>query len=192
MNKIGLLICFLMVVGLSVSAQKLSGDITPLKGQKEVNVVLDFSGTLVNGKAEEIYISKETNGKTEIEKEKWLSEWNENLRTESYNFLISGLQKGLGEKVLWIGEHKDAEYTIDVKVRNITTGHSTIISKPSSIKAEVFIIKTGEQTPIATIEFKNSCNGVSASFSNFVYRIAFSFATLGYDIGRIINNKMEK
>jgi len=187
MNKIGLLTCFLMVAGLSVLAQKLSGDITPLKGQKEVNVVLVFSGTLVNGETEDKYIAKETKDKTEKEKEKWLSEWNERLRSDAYSMLIRDLNKIVGAKLFLTGDYPQAEYTINIKIKDITTGYfKGPFTQPSELKADVGFVKKSETTPFATAIFKNSCSFYSSVVPYFVARIAMSFGTLGGDIGKII------
>ena len=177
---------------LSVSAQKLSGDITPLKNQKEVNVVLDFSETLVNGKSEEKYISDETKEKNEEEKAQWLLEWNEKMRSESYSLLISGFNKELGNNLFLAGEFPEAEYTISIKVVDITTGHfAGPFSKPSFIKAEASFVKTGEKNQFATIEFKNSCSKISSTIPYFVTRISLSFGKLGDEIGEIIYKKLK-
>ena len=66
-----------------------SGNIFPLKGQKEVNVVLDFTGTLVNNQPEESHIAFNTKDKSDEDKAKWLQEWNEDLRLRSYSLLVS-------------------------------------------------------------------------------------------------------
>jgi hypothetical protein len=187
------LAAMLLVVTMGVSAQKLSGDITPLKGQTTVSVVLDFSGTLVNGKAEEKYIAEETKEKTEEEKAQWILEWSEKMPSESYVLLISGFQKELGDNLFLVGVYPDAEYTINIKVQDITTGYfAGPFSKPSVIKADASFVKTGETTSFATIEFKNSCSGLSSTMPYFVTRVSLSFGKLGDQLGEIIYKKFKK
>ena len=193
MYKRTLFAVLLSVATVCASAQKISGSISPLKGQKEVNVVLDFSGTLVNGKAEEKYIAEETKGKTNAEKEQWLSEWNEKLRSDAYSMLTNDLNKAVSQKWFSVGNYANAEYTIYIKVKDITTGFfAGVVSKGSAIKAEVRFVKTDETTPIATVEYKNSSSGISSTIPYFVTRIVMSFGKLGDEIGALINKQLKK
>jgi hypothetical protein len=117
MNRKVLFAVLLSVATVCASAQKFSGNISPLKNQKEVNLVLDFSGTLVNGKAENTYIAEETKGKSKTEKEEWISEWKEKLREDTYAMLANDLDKAVSPKWFSVGDYRDAEYTIVVKVK---------------------------------------------------------------------------
>jgi len=192
MNKKVLFAVLLSVTAVfGVSAQKLSGDITPLKDQKEVNVVLDFSGTLVNGAAEDKYIANETKGKSESDKEQWLSDWNGTMRENAYSQLINGLEKWIGDKSFSVGEYKKAPYTIIVKVVDITTGaFAGPFSKSSAVKADVSFVKTGGTTPFATVAYKNSKNDLSSVTPVLIARVAMSFASLGNDLSATINNAL--
>ena len=177
---------------LGASAQKLSGNISSLKGQKEVNLLLDFSGTLVNGKAEDKYIEEETKGKTEKEKEEWLSDWNEKLRSDTFSKLTNDFNKKMSERWFSIDEYPDAEYTIIIKVKDITTGYyAGPFSKPSGVNSEVSFVKTGETTPFATVEYKNSRSGLSSTIPPLVARIAMSFGSLGDDLCATISKALK-
>jgi len=193
MNKKVLFAVLLSVAAVfGVSAQKISGDITPLKDQKEVNVVLDFSGTLVNGGSEDKYIADETKGKSESDKAQWLADWNETMRENSYSQLISGLEKWLSDKWFSVGEYKNASYTIIVKVKDITTGtFAGPFSKPSAIKADVSFVKKGDTTPFATVAYKNSKNTFSSVTPVLSARIAMSFVSLGNDLSAAISNALK-
>jgi len=192
MYRKGLLVALLSVATVCASAQKVSGSLAPLKGQKKVNVVLDFSGTLVNKKAESEYIAKETKGKSKTEKEVWLKEWNEDLRAKAYSMLTNDLGKHLNKGLFSVGNYPEAEYTINIKVINITTGYFVGFSgNPSAVKAEVRITKTGGNSPIATILYKKSWSGVSQTIPLLVTRIAMSFGTLGDDIAKTINKNLK-
>jgi hypothetical protein len=188
-----LYLVLLSLAAFSVSAQKLSGDISPLKGEKEVNVILDFSTTLVNGKSEEKYIAEETKGKNKEDKEQWLTEWNENLRSNAYTMLTNTLTKNLRNKIFVAGDYSDAEYIIHIKVIDISTGYfAGPFAKASAIKANVSFINKGEPTPMATVEYKNSSDVISSSMPYFVTRIAMSFGSLGNDIASTINKNLKK
>jgi len=193
MKKVILILVALIATVCAVSAQKLSGDITPLGKQQEVNVVLDFSGTLVNGKSEEKYIAEETGKKTESEQEQWLEEWNVKLRNDAYHMVVKDLDKAVGAKFFYAGAFPNAEYSIVIKVKEITTGFfAGIMAKPSSLKAEVSFVKTGNNTPIATVEYKKVSSTASANVPYYVSRIAMSFGTLGDEIAKTISKNLKK
>jgi len=192
MNKKMLFAALLAVTAMGVSAQKLSGDLSPLKDQKEVNVVLDFSGTLVNGGAEDKYIADETKGKTEEDTKQWLSEWKEKLPSDAFSKLTDDFNNKATGKLFSTGAYKNAEYTIIIKVKDITTGsYSGPFSKSSGVKTEVSFVKTGETTPFATVEYKNSRSGVSGFVPYFVTRIVMSFGSVGDDLFSTISKALK-
>ena len=193
MYKKTLFTVLLSVATICVSAQKFTGDLSPLKGQKEVNVELDWSGALVNGKSEKEFLAAETKGKSAKEKEQWLKEWNEDMRAQSNAMLTRDLNKAVVKKWFAVGDYPDAEYTIKIKVINITTGFfAGIAAKPSAVKATVTFVKKGSDVPIATAEYKKTSSNFSSNIPYFVTRIAMSFGKLGDDIASLINKKIKK
>jgi hypothetical protein len=188
-----LFVVLFALAAMSVSAQKLTGDLSPLKGQKEVNVVLDFSTTLVNGKAEAKYIADETKGKMPEEKEQWLTEWTKNLPSNAYSMLTNDLFKTMKEPYFLVGDYPDADYTIHIRIIDITTGYfAGVMAKASAIKSEVIFIKKGEETPTAVVLYKSSCSVISSTIPYFVTRIAMSFGKMGDDIANTINKNFKK
>jgi len=220
MNKKVLFTVLLSVATvIGVSAQRIVGNISPLKGQQEVNVVLDFSGVIVNGETEENFIAEETKGKKDADKKKWLSEWNKDLRSEAYASLIKELNGKVSGRHFSAGKYSGAEYTIIIRVREITTGfwasrasapsrpkgpsrpsvpsprltpRPSSVSNASAVRADVSFVKTGETVPFATTEFKRSSNNSSSDMPYLVTKIALSFGTLGEDIGNAINKALKK
>ena len=183
----------LSVATMAVSAQKLSGSISPLKGQKEVNVVLDFSGMLVNNQPEESHIAYSTKDKNEEEKAEWLLEWNEKLRENSYAKLVTDLNKATVKKGGFsVGDYPNAEYTIYIKVINIDPGYfAGIMGKAAMLWTEVSFVKTGETTPFATVKYDRVFSGMGDVVAYFVSRIAMSFGTLGDKIGSTISKNLK-
>jgi len=179
----------LFVTTMSVSAQKLSGNISPLKGQKEVNVVLDFTGTLVNGQPEESHIAFFSRDKNEEEIAKWLQEWNVDLRNDAYETLIKYLNLEANKKGFAAGNFPNAEYTILVKVLNISPGAYLTIG--SDVKANVSFAKTGENTPFATVEYKKIIGKRSTFSPHQVPRIVNAFSYLGSNIGSTISKNLK-
>ena len=187
MRRLSVWAICLFVVG-SASAQKISGSISPLKSQKEVNVVLDFSGTLVNGKSEEKYIAESTKSKNQTEKAKWMKEWNEDLRSQAYSMLTNDLNKHL-KASFKVGNYPDAEYTMHIKVKEIKTGIALVTN--SSVKANVRVIKKGGSVPIATVDYKKSTSKISGNVPYFVTRTVMSFGKLGDDIAKTVNKNLK-
>jgi len=152
MNKKITIVVILSVVSMSVSAQTLSGDISPLRKQKEVNVVLDFSGMLVNNQPEELYIASHTKDMYYEDAEAWASEWDGRMRKDAYVLLTRDLNKATAKIGFSVGNYPNAEYSIKVKVINIKT--STSVRPIPLIETEVYFAKKGETTPFATMEIK--------------------------------------
>ena len=176
----------------AVSAQKLTGDISPLKTQKEVNVVIDFSGKTVNDNPEEKYISEETKDKTQEEKEQWISEWNEKIPVEAFPALIKDLNEETSKLGITFGNYPNAEYTIKIKVLNIEPGHfAGPFSRPAVIKAMVSFHKKGETNSFASVEIERRAKE-KIVMPYFVHRIAASFGQLGEELGSVIFKKLKK
>ena len=172
----------------SASAQNFRGDITPLKGQKEVNLVIDFTGTLVNDGTEEAYIAEEIKEKTEEEKTQWLKEWNEYLRENTHKYFVTYFNKKMEKEGMLGGKYPNAEYTICVQVKEIYVGEPVMFvvnkNQYAKIIADVNFIKTGTTIPFATITEQYS---YGMDFW-FVERIARTFVDLGREIAKSIIN----
>ena len=172
-----------------IKEQKFSGDISPLKSQKEINVVLDFTGMLVNNQPEESHITYFTKDKDEENTEKWLNEWNVIMRDDTYNMLIKGLGKNTNNKFQWsLGDFANAEYTIYVKVINIDPG--VFLTKNTKLKADISIMKTGENTPFATMPY-NQFAPRSSYVSIPIGQIAAAFNALGIYVGSHISKSVK-
>jgi len=184
MNKQIFLTVLLLIATMSVSAQTFKGDISPLKNQKEVNVVLDFTGTLCEGMAKEKYIEIKTKGKSEEQKAQFLSELNEQLQSEAYNSLTGKMDKVVNEKWFSAGNYPDAEYTIYVMVKDFNPGAFPM--KNSRVRADVNFVKTGESVPIATVTYKNVLGRYSANVPLWVTRTVMAFGYQGESIGKVI------
>ena len=195
MNKKVLLAALLSVATVfGASAQKLVGSLSSLKGQERVNLVIEFSGTLlVNGKTEAKFLEETIAQKqSQAEKDKVLDEWNKDMRTQAYAMLTKSVNDKVSKKHFTVGEFPDAEYTIVVKVKEIQAGfYAVVAARASEIKSEVSFVKTGETTPFATIEYKKSRDAFSSYIPYWVTRIAMSFGTLGTELGYAINKALK-
>ena len=192
MKKVLVATLLLAMTVFGASAQKISGSLAPLKGQKQVNVVLDFTGTLVNGKPEESHVEFFSRNKTEEEIEKWRSEWYNDLRNQSYAMFVRDLNNKVSKKHFTVGNFPEAGYTIVVNVRDITPGFfAGVMTKPSAVRADISFVKTGETKPFATTNFKRVSSSASSSMPYFVTRIALSFGSLGLHLGNSINKALK-
>jgi len=184
--------CVLSYVIMSVSAQSFFGDITPIKNQKEVNLVLDFSGVWVNSNPEEIWLAEEIKNKTEEEKTKWLSEWNDILRSKAYSELITSFNKEMIKSGMMVDKYPNAQFTILVQVKEIYTGwYGGRYLEPARVLAEISFIHTGESIPFASVTGHFSRTpffGSHAVYAWFVTRISSAFSGIGKDIGKSIIN----
>ena len=192
MDKKSLFVALLFAATTSVSAQKLSGDLSPLKGQKEVNVIVDFTGMTVNNQPEEAHIAFSTKDKNEEEAAQWLSEWNEKLRNDTYAKLVGDLNKATTKKGFSVGDYPNAECTIYVKVINLDPGFfAGIMGRAAIVWTEVNFVKTGEATPFASVKYDRVFSKWGANVAYFVSRIAASFGTLGDNIGKTISKSLK-
>jgi len=191
MNRKVFFVVLLLLATMGASAQKISGDITPLKDQKEVNVVLDFTGTLVNGQAEDKFIADQTKGKSDADKNEWLSDWREKLPSEALSMLTGEFNRRMSDKFFSLGEYKNAEYTIIIKVIDITTGSFGPFSKAAAVNANVSFVKTGDTASFATVTFKNSRSLVKTLIPVLIERIAMSFSSLGGDLAGSVSDTLK-
>ena len=184
MNKRKLLIVLLSAATIvGASAQKMSGDISPLKGQEKVNLGIDFTGIWVNGSTEEAYIAEEIKDKTEEEKTQWLKEWNEYLRENAHTKFYTFFNKKMEKVGMIVDNFPSAEYTIYVQVKEIFIGfYSPIGGKPAGIIADINFIKSGNSIPFATITGQ-CANGMDFWYVN---RIAYAFGDLGREVAKSI------
>ena len=189
MNAKIIFVLMLTVASMNVSAQKLSGNISSLKGQQEVNVVIDFSETLINNQPEEAYISLSTKEKNDEDKAEWLKEWNEEMPEDSYEEFIKYLNDEINKKGIKAGDFPNAEYTIYVKVINISPGKYQWVN--SSIGLNISFVKTGQTIPFATIEYKKMWGYQSAYYAHHINRICRAFSYAGANFSKIISNNLK-
>jgi hypothetical protein len=181
-----ILVVFTATIG-AAFAQRISGNLTPLKGQ-EVNLILDFSGLTVNGKSEESYMENEVKNKNEKDKKEWLEEWNVKLRKEAFNNFVKGFNKEV-EKHFRVGAFPKATYTINVKIKDISPGfYAGIMNKPAQLKVEITFLKAGESTPITTVVYKKATSVFNDEIPITITRIENAFQGLGgFFLGRAVN-----
>ena len=171
-----------------ISAQKLMGNISSLKGQREVNVTIDFAGTLVNNQPEESYISVNTKEKNNADRDEWLYEWYEEMPEEAYEQFVKSLNDEIKQKRITAGYFPNAEYTIHIQVNNISPGVSQL--KASNVGLTIYFVKTGQTTSFASIEYNRIWATWSHLYAHHVNRICRAFSCAGMNFGKMINKNL--
>jgi hypothetical protein len=174
-------------------AQKLTGNLAPLKGQAEVHVAVDFSDMTVNRKPEADYIASNTADKSEEDAAKWLAEWNTDLRRLAVEKIAQGINDVTGKKNLFTaGDFPDAECTVHVRVINIETGFfGGVVSRPAVINAEVTFLKKGDGEPFASVAIPKATHRIGGTIPYFVTRISMSFGALGQAAGQVVAKNLK-
>ena len=186
-KNFGLLILFSLLVT-AVSAQKLKGKLDFLKGQEKVNIVFDFSSFTIDKDPVDKYIKERTNKKSEEETANWIAEWEGSARDGFKELYIKYCNDDL--KKLVVGIFPDAEYTIIVKIDDIDPGnYAGPFSNPAKIKSTINIVKTGEETILASITNNNDYNNYALPPIEF-HRITAGFGEAGKMLAKFLNKKL--
>ena len=165
-------------------SQKLTGNLSPLKDQKEVNVVIDFSESTAEGLPQDKYIEIKTKDKTDEEKAKFITELNEQLQNDGYKLYVEKMNKVVQEKLFSAGDYPNAEYTIYVKVTDIRPG--TFLVSNSRVAAEISFVKTGETEPFAKVANYSIMGRYASNVPVWVTRVAMAYGYLGDNNGKLI------
>jgi hypothetical protein len=189
MKKSILFSVLVAMCALSANAQKLKGDVKALSGEN-VNVVFNYEGLLINGKAKQAYLDAEE--KRSKEPEKFLEDWQNYLDNVFKATFITFFNGIMTESEVVAGSFDDADYTIKVDVKSINTGNfAGPFSKPSIVSAAtVSFLKTGDATPLGSIEFKNVSATTSSVNPVTLARMTMSFGTLGERTAAIVKNSL--
>jgi len=175
------ILVFVLAIGMvtALQAQKVSGDLSCLKGQKEVNITFNYKGVTYDGDSEAKYLKDEDKAKDP----EWKAAWTSSFRTDIWEpRLIEDLNKELNG--MECGDFADAEYTIIVKLIDIDPGtFAGPMSVPARVTATASIVKTGTTAPKATIELKK------ISYKYFMSpkpeaRVGEVFSCMGEAIGK--------
>ena len=183
MKKIMLsLLAFCMV--LTLQAQKIKGDASCLKGQKEINIQFIYKGVTYDGDSEAKYLKEEDKAKDP----EWKAAWTSTFRTEKWEpRLIEDLNKEIAKNGMECGDFKDATYTIIIKFVDIDPGaFAGPMSVPARISGTVSFVKTGSTTPFATMELKKIAHSTYFMAPNPEVRVAEAMSCVGEAIGKQI------
>ncbi len=139
-TTLSLVALFLALVSCSQKIKVQSGSFDFLKGQKEINVIFDYTGVTFYSKnlTEEEYISKRSDEiKDKNPEEDWAKTWQEYKDTKFPNKFFASANKNINKNTLVFSKDKITPYTLIVKTEWIKPG------SPGWSKAEVSIIDFG-------------------------------------------------
>ena len=171
-----------------MQAQKLKGDLSPLSGQKELNVVFVYDGVTYDGDSEAKFFKKNDD---HDDFEQWKTNWTSRFRDDLWeaNFLedLNDEVKGLR---LDFGEYDGTTYTMIVKMIDIDPGSfAGPFSQPCKLTADVSFVKTGTTDSFATITF----TGIAGTpmIPVIEYRVKAAFEEMGETVGEILKKKVK-
>jgi len=163
---------------LTGSAQKFKPSPDFLKGEKQINLIFDYSQVKYkNDSQKELYKNK---GR------KWVEEWEGARRDYNANSFISNINGELKRININAGEYIEAQYTLIVEVLDCDfstyAGPATI---PAKLKCNVKIVKTSTIEPLTSISLKvaqnpNSVTGTPVDFD----RMYLAFGEMGEEVGK--------
>ena len=180
MKKVVLLAtCLLVCVGFA-NAQKFKPTPDFLKGEKEINVVFDFSKVTYDGDAQSKYYKKKNKA--------WIEEWEGKRRTDIANTFISNINEELTGTDVNAGEYPDAKYTIIVDVIDCDFGsYAGPLSVPAKLQCNIRIVKTGSTTAMATVALKEKQSSMTTIATPIDFdRMFLSFGEMGEKLGEIL------
>ena len=138
-----------------------------LKGQKEINVILDYSDLKIDEKPENVYLVYRGN--------EWATKW-EAAKTEFYQKFITA--STFNSEQIVFGNIPNAEYTVIVK----------ILSLDWDMDAIVFFIRTNDTKILAAIDL----HGNSAIFGSAETKTSSAMINAGEKFGKFVSKKIRK
>lgn len=178
------LLLVVLTIGLAVAvqAQKVTGDISCLKGQSQINITFDYQGVTYDGDSESKYLKNENLAKDS----EWRTAWTSTYRTEKWEpRLTEDLNKEIAKKKMECGDFPEATYTIIVKLVDIDPGSfAGPMSVPAKITANASIVNTETNEVMATIELKKIAYNPYFTAPRPELRVAEAFSCVGELIGK--------
>jgi len=181
MNKKVLFAVLLSVATVfGVSAQKFNPAPAFLKGEKQINLVFDYSQTKFKGDSKEKYYKDKDQA--------WIDEWEGKRRESNTSVFAASINSQLEKLNVNIGDFSDAQYTMIVVVLDCDFGSFSagfFRADPGKVQATVNVVKTGTTEILTSIAMKVKQNtfttiGTAVDFD----RINLAFSSLGDETGK--------
>lgn len=199
--KLGLLLGLLICVsaGYSQKFKQVSGSLSPLKGQKTINLVYNYDGLKVGKMTEANYITKKTTDYNQDEPgkgDKWRENWIEDRSTryqpkfeDLFNKNIASLKMEAEEGAV------DAKYSLIITTTMIEPGFNVgVTRKPASINMLIELVETSNPDKILSKTTVLKVPGKDAFGMDYDsgVRISEAYAKLGKELGKYIAKNIKK
>ena len=173
-----------------VQAQKVKGDLSPLKGQGKVNVVFVYDGVTYDGDSEEEFFKDH---KDHDNFEQWKANWTGRFREDKWEAkFLDELNDEMEDLKIDFGVYPSAAYTMEVKMVDIDPGgFSGPFSVPSKLTGDIRFLKTGSSESFASISFTKIQGNPYKLTPVFEDRVRYAFEELGETIGEIMKKKVK-
>ncbi|HMC85493.1 MAG TPA: hypothetical protein VKI61_08200 [Chitinophagaceae bacterium] len=192
------LAALMMLLFSGLHAQRISileGDLSPLKGEKNINTEFTYENMAVGKfKTEAEYVDKkkdEYNKKEPGKGDKWAQAWVED-RQGNFDRKFNDLFEKHSDIVV-TSARKDAKYTLIYKTTYIEPGYNIYVTrKNAETDAEVWIVETANPSRvIAKLEVKHA-KGRTFGGNDYASgeRIGECYADAGKYLGKFIKDKI--
>jgi len=192
------LAALMMLLFSGLHAQRISileGDLSPLKGEKNINTEFTYENMAVGKfKTEAEYVDKkkdEYNKKEPGKGDKWAQAWVED-RQGNFDRKFNDLFEKHSDIVV-TSARKDAKYTLIYKTTYIEPGYNIYVTrKNAETDAEVWIVETANPSKvIAKLEVKHA-KGRTFGGNDYASgeRIGECYADAGKYLGKFIKDKI--
>ena len=179
-KKVMLTMLLIVTAALGALAQKFDPSPKFLSGEKQVNLVFNYSQVKFAG------VSKDTYYKDKDES--WIKEWEGKRKEANESSFTDYFNKGLQQANIDAGVYPKAQYTIIVDILDCDFGKfGGPFSKLAKVKCTLRIVKTGSTDALSSITLLRQQNafgavGMAVDFD----RIFLAFSKAGGDAGVIL------
>jgi len=187
MYRKALLVVLLVAAAGSVSAKKFSPSPVFLKGEKQINIVFDYSNVVFDGDSQE----KQYRAKGK----KWVEEWEGSRRVEYAKTFIKSVNDELVKVGVAVGEFPQAQYTIIVEVLDCDFGAyaGPAMAFPAKLKCTIKIVKTGTTNVLASLTLKEAQNSVTCVGTPVDFnRMRFAYIEVAEEVGEVLAKVLKK
>jgi hypothetical protein len=178
MKKVLLIAIAILFLVKDNNAQRLEqGSLDFVNGEKELNIIFDFSNVKINGRSEKEFIELQTirGG------EKWKNKWENTTKKVLFQKFVDYANLNLiGKYDLRIGDYPNANYQVNVKI--IT------ISEYGSVYADVKFSKINSDETLASLFI----SGSGGSFGTKENLMGDGFKRAGDKLGILLAKKLYK
>jgi len=173
-----LLLVLLSLATMSALAQK---KFTPaptfLKGEKEINVLFDYSDVKYDKESQESYYKSKSSA--------WIEEWEGKRRENNEGQFISYLNDEFRKLNINAGNYPEAKYTMIVEVRDCDFGaFAGPFSVPAKLTCMIRMVETGTTIFLSSLMLKESQNPYTVIGTPIDFdRIFLAFGEVGEGVG---------